>query len=879
MKKLLLIDGNNIMFRSYYATAATGNLMQNAEGAYTNGIYGFVMAFQQIMKMDFTHILVALDPPKGKTFRHEMFPEYKGTRKETPPELVSQFPLMKDYLKAARIPYYEQELYEADDIIGYSAKHFQDQFDEIVLISNDRDLMQLIGPKVHQLISKKGFSDYILYDVSLMQEEMGITPEQIPDYKGLVGDSSDNIPGVPGVGPKTATKLLQEYNDLEHLLEHVDDLKGKTQERLQEFSEQARFSKTLATIKTDFATKLAIADMEYHGEDEYKVNDLFNRLGFHSFLRKRQSANNVIPAPKAAYFVITEAKQLEKILTSPMSLHLELFGTNYHTAEKLAFGLSDGKDSYYVPYKLLYDSPRFAEWLINPKQVKYVYDLKQTKVSLLWDNFDLSGGEFDLLLAIYLLNPNLTKEGFREVVSSFDFQDVAYEEDIYGKGAKSAIPDETVLQKHVTDKARAIFNLRDVVLKQTKEYNQLDLLQEIEIPLAEALARMEFDGIAIDSDKLEEFGNDLAKRIKELETSIYDLAGEEFNINSTKQLGTILFEKLELPYQKKTKTGYSTDVSVLKQLTDFHPIIDRLITYRTLTKLFSTYYEGMKSALELKKDGRIHTMYKQALTQTGRLSSVDPNLQNIPIKTDDGKELRKIFVADPGSLLLSCDYSQIELRVLAEMADVEGLKSAFRNNADVHTHTARLIFRNQDVSALERRQAKAVNFGIIYGKTAWGLSEDLRISPKQAEKFIADYFTNYPEIKTFMDSTIEHAVVNGYVETMFHRRRYIPEVKANNYQTREFGKRMAMNAPIQGSAADILKIAMVNLDKKLHARNLKTKMLLQIHDELVFSVPEAEKHEALELIRDVMENSVPISVPLVVDSSYGTNLYEVKENA
>jgi len=848
--------------------------MQNQSGVYTNGIYGFVRAFQQLFKMDFTHILVALDA-KGKTFRHDLFPEYKGTRKATPPELVMQLPLMREFLDAAKIPHYEQEKYEADDIIGFSVKHFTDDFDEILLVSNDRDLWQLLNGKTSQLISKKGFSDYQITTPESLKEEVGIDPQQVADYKGLVGDASDNIPGVPGVGPKTAAKLLNEYKTLDGVLEHKDDLKGKLKEEITEFSDQAKLSRHLATICTDFDNQIRLSDLEYHGPDESKLRDFYQEMGFHSFLKKMSGDN-----PQSAtngYVFIESAEDIEKILSSPMAVHLELYGTNYHIAEKLGFALADKKGAYYIPYPLLSKSEAFQEWLKDDTKEKYAYDLKQTKVALLWDGFDLDGVSFDLMLATYLLNPNMTKEGFREVVSNFDYQDVAYEETIYGKGAKYAKPDdEKEIAAYAVSKVLAINKLHDEILQKNAACEQTDLLNKIEIPLASILARMEYDGIAVDKDILEDFGSQLKQRIAELEQAIYELSGEDFNINSPKQLGTILFEKLGLPYRKKNKTGYSTDISVLKELSDFHPIIDRIISYRTLSKLYSTYYEGLKTALTLKNDGRIHTMYKQALTQTGRLSSVEPNLQNIPVKTEEGKEIRKVFVSDPGAQLLSCDYSQIELRVLAQMADVEGLKEAFRAKEDVHSHTARLIFNSPVVSPQERRRAKAINFGIIYGKTPWGLSEDLKISPKQAEKFIADYFRSFPEISQFMSKTIDDALNNGYVETMFHRRRYIPELASNNYQTREFGKRMAMNAPIQGSAADILKIAMVNIGRELRVKHLQTKMLLQIHDELVFSVPFAEKETALELITRLMLHSVDITVPLEIDKSFGDNLYEVK---
>jgi len=872
VKKLLLIDGNNLLFRSYYATAAMGNLMQNSQGIYTNGIYGFINAIQSIIKMDFTHILVALDT-KEKTIRHELFEEYKGKRKETPSELIMQFPYMKEYLDVQGISRYEKDRYEADDIIGYLVKHQKAFFDEIVIMSNDHDLLQLIDENVSQMISKRGLSETEVYTPRYMIEKLGIHPYQMTDYKGLVGDPSDNIPGIPGIGDKTAVKLLQEYETLENVIEHSEELKGKLKEKVVTYQEQALFSKKLATIEQDFDNELEIDTFEYTGFDQDKLISFFQKMEFHSFLKRM---NLTVPKKHSPYKVIYNASEIQSILTSPMSIHLELMGSNYHSADKIGFGLQSAKGLYYIPYVLLKESVPFQNWLKDPKQKKHTFDLKQLKVVLLWDGFDIEGVEFDLLLAAYLINPNFTKEDFKVIVTGFDYQDIQYDEEIYGKGSKFCIPDSEVVIPHILNKVKAIFSLRKEIIEKIEQFGQLNLLKQIEMPLANTLAIMEHRGILIDQEKLSEFGENLHSRIQDLEKNIYELSDEEFNINSPKQLGVVLFEKLELPYQKKNKTGYSTDISVLKQLMDFHPIIAYLIEYRSLTKLYSTYYEGFKTALTLKNDSRIHTIYKQALTQTGRLSSIEPNLQNIPIKTEDGKELRKVFVSEEGCLLYSCDYSQIELRVLAEMADVTKLKEAFRNQEDIHSSTAKLILKKEEVSSLERRQAKAINFGIIYGKTAWGLSEDLQISPKHAERFIQNYFDNYPEIKGFMDKQIEDAKTKGYVLTMFQRRRYIPEVNSSNYQMREFGKRMAMNAPIQGSAADILKIAMVSIQGALEEKKLKTKLLLQIHDELVFSVPESEKDQIELLIKDKMEHAVTFSFPLVIDSSFGTNLFEVK---
>ncbi|MDD4183786.1 MAG: DNA polymerase I [Candidatus Izemoplasmatales bacterium] len=879
MKKLALIDGYNLLFRSYYATAGVGNLMQNSQGVYTNAIYGFVMGIQAILKMDFSHVLVALDA-KGETFRHQQYPEYKGTRKPTPSELIMQFSLMREYLDAANIKFYETDHYEADDIIGYFAHHAKPEFDQIIIFSNDRDLMQLIDDNVVQMVSKRGFSDATVYDSKQLYETMGIKPSQMTDYKGLVGDPSDNIPGVPGIGDKTAVKLLQTYNDLESILEHTEELKGKLKENLITYADKARFSKQLATILIDFPNEFKVDELTLQNEDPEKLTAFYQKLEFHSFIRKLNLKSQDVKAAKAEAEYVIINDHPSRILTSPMGLHLELFGTNYHTAKKLGFGLYDGKNSFYVPFEVASGDKDFRDWLKDPLKEKYVFDLKALKASLLWEDIESDGFVFDLLLSAYLVNPNLTQDDFRAIASAFAYNDVAYDEEIYGKGAKYGLPEKPIYQRQAVKKAQAIYKLKDPILEKIKFQDQEELLVEVEIPLAKILAEMEWTGIKIDIIKLKSIGEDLNKRISLLEKEIRTQAGEsDLNINSTRQLGTILFEKLNLPYYKKTKTGYSTDISVLKQLEGFHPIVQYIIDYRTLTKLYGTYFEGLSSALSLKGDGRIHTIYKQAETQTGRLSSIEPNLQNIPIRTEEGRELRKVFVADEDCLLLSSDYSQIELRVLAEMADVKHLKDAFKNNEDVHTHTASLIFKKDNVTPDERRAAKAVNFGIIYGKTTWGLSEDLKIPPKQAEAFIRNYYENYPEIKVFMEQTIAQAKTEGFVKTMMNRRRYIPELNSNNFQTREFGKRMAMNAPIQGSAADILKIAMVKLAKAIKESGSKMKMLLQIHDEVVLQVPKSEVEKAKKMVVDTMQSAVETNVPMLVEAAFGEDLFEVKDNA
>lgn len=875
MKKLMLIDGNNLLFRSYYATAAMGDLMQNSQGVYTNAVYGFVSTIQTLLSRDFTHILVAFDC-KGKTFRHEKLEDYKGTRKETPAELIQQMPLVREYLDSVGVSRYEQDRYEADDIIGFCTKHFIDDFDAIEIYSNDHDMMQLLAPKISQVISKKGLSEIEIYTADNIVEKLGFRADQMVDYKGLIGDPSDNIPGIPGVGDKTAVKLLSEYQTLDNVLEHVSELKGKLQEKVSTYREQALFSREMATILRDFPNELTSEKTEYKGYDLNTLRAFLQKMEFRSILQKIEIAQPKKEISGSDFQEINTEAELKRILTPSASLHLEVFGANYHTAQPLGFGLVNNLGKFFLDYSWVKKSVAFQNWLKNPDIKKDVYDLKAAKVVLLWDGFDLQGSNFDLLLAAYLLNSNLSKEDFRTVISTFGSDRVSYDEVIYQKGAKLSIPDDmNLIRRHAVNKAIAISELKASVLEEIAKNNQTSLLFDVEMPLANTLAEMEYQGIAIDEKALRDFGEGLSTRIQDLEKNINELAGEEFNINSPKQLGVILFEKLQLPYFKKTKSGYSTDASVLDQLRGFHPIIEKIMEYRTLTKLYSTYYEGLSAALQIKNDGKVHTIYKQTITQTGRLSSIEPNLQNIPVRTEEGKEIRKIFVSGPNDSLYSCDYSQIELRVLAELAKVKALIEAFQQGEDIHSHTAKLIFHKDEVTPNERRSAKAINFGIIYGKTAWGLSEDLKISPKQAEHFIADYFDKFPEIKVFMDQQINDAKTLGYVTTVLNRRRYIPEVNADNHMTREFGKRMAMNAPIQGSAADILKVAMVQIQSELKKRHLQTKLLLQIHDELVFLVPDSEKAEIEQLVKDKMEHALPFQVPLTVDCSFGKNLFEV----
>jgi DNA polymerase I len=871
-KKLLLIDASNLLFRSYYATAYTGNLMQTKEGLNTNGIYGFAHAMTKMIEDGFTHILVALDC-EGKTHRHEIFEEYKGTRKDIPEELREQFPYMKEYLEALGVYFYEQEYYEADDVIGYVATHFKNYFDEITIYSNDHDLVQLLDKNVKQLISRKGLKEVEYYTPDYVYEKLGFKVCQLTDYKALVGDSSDNIPGVPGIGDKTAVKLLNEFGNIENLYKNIDQLTGKLKEKIANNKEVAFFSKDLATIKTDFNNDIDIEKSKYQGYDEEKILKFYQKMNFNSFIKNLKKDAKV---NKNEFIVISNLEELDKIKFGDAYVHLEIFGENYHIDKKLGFGIVIADNVYYIPYDLAKKSDSFKGFLESSNYQKYVYDYKKIKVALLWDGINLRNCVFDLLLAAYLVNPSIKQDDFSLVVQSLDYNEVISDDFVYGKGAKFELPDKEKYIRHIVTKVKAIADLKDIALAKNKEYEQLDLLEKIEIPLAELLGEMEYHGILIDRDKLSEFGEFLDSEIKELEKKIFETAGVEFNINSPKQLGEVLFDNLNLPVSKKTKSGYSTDISVLTKLKNIHPIIKDIISYRTYSKLYSTYYEGLLQALKLKNDSKIHTIYQQALTKTGRLSSKDPNLQNIPIKTEEGKNLRKVFVASEGNYLLSFDYSQIELRVVCELASIKNLKTAFEDNLDIHLETAKKIFNKEDISDNERAIAKAINFSIIYGKTAWGLSEDLDITPKAAERFINSYFDNYPEIKTYMDKQIDFAKGNGFVTTLFKRKTFIPEINSKNYQTRQFGKRIAMNAPIQGTAADILKIAMVKIKERFNKEKIKSQIILQIHDEVVLEVYPEELEEVIKITKETMENAVNFKTKLVANYSSGRNLFEVK---
>lgn len=870
MKKLILIDGNSILFRAYYATAYPGaTLMQSTKGVYTNALFAFVGMFEKIITEDIKEALVAFDT-KEPTKRHLAYEGYKAGRVKMPEELAQQIPLINQYIDLLGIKQYSKAGYEADDIIGTMAKRGQQEGYHVEIFSSDRDLLQLVDDHITVNLLKKGMKEVHSFNPQTLKETYELTHHQMIDLKALMGDPSDNIPGIPGVGEKTAIKLLLEYGTLENVLAHKYEIKGKLGERIVEHEELAKLSKELVTIDCDAQIDVTFHDLNIQGTKLNELASFFQSLDLHVFVKKMDQ----VPTSSAwEYTIIDKEEKLKVVLTKDLAIHFELSDYNYHKAELWGIGLSDGENHYILSNKL-YESKVWIDYLNNPSISKWTYDYKAAKVYLLWHDQDLKGVTFDLLLSAYLINSHLGKEEFKRIVSAFDYEDIEYDDNIYGKGAKKGLPEKEVYFKHIASKAKAIYQLRNSQIETLKEQEQLHLLEEIEIPLSEVLATMEYQGLLVDQEELKNQKKDLSHRLKMIEQTIFDLAGETFNISSPKQLGEILFERLELPYGKKTKTGYSTNVDVLNQLLGKHPIIEEIMNYRQLSKLYSTYIEGLEQ--NIFEDGKVHTIYMQALTTTGRLSSLDPNLQNIPIRSEEGRQIRKLFVPSKNHLFLGSDYSQIELRVLASMANVRALIEAFNQNQDIHTKTAQDVFHTEDVSSDQRRAAKAVNFGIIYGIGAWSLSEDIHVTPKKAQEFIDRYLEIYPEIKTYMEDIVKFAKDHEYVETIMKRRRYIPELKSPVFTQRAFGERTALNAPIQGSAADILKKAMIDLYRYLEKNHKKSKLLLQVHDELILEVHEDEIEEMKKIVPDMMKHAVKLDVELETSCDTGLTWYDLK---
>ena len=870
MKELVMIDGNSLLYRAYYATAAMGNLMVNKDGVPTNAVYGFANMLESILKGNPEYLVVAFDYGK-KTFRNDLFEVYKATRSATPDELACQFSMIREYLTAHGIRYQEIEGYEGDDIIGTVAVKASKQRFKVSIVTSDKDMLQLVDDNISVYLTKKGVGELEKITPAKFKEIYGLIPDQMRDLKGLMGDKSDNIPGIPGVGEKTALKLLKEYHTVENLSEHLDDLKGKMGEKIRDNIDQGLLSKRIATIIKDVPMEIDLEEYRYQGHDYNELAEFYRRYSMNSLLKRMSLNNEEVQAEKAVDVKIVT--QLP-IIKRDSSLVVGVYDTNYHRSMIVGFAVYNDSEAYFIGTEDALNCTNFKNFISDKKIEKYGYDIKKSINAAKWHGLEIENYVFDLQLASYILNPSL-KDEIRSVCEYYEYYDVFYDEEVYGKGAKKKVPETSRVAEHLIKQAKAIYILKDQAIEKLNNENQFELYKDVEMPVAKILARMEFQGAKVDSVVLKQLEEQFGREINILEKEIHTLANREFNIASPKQLGEVLFEDLGLPNGKKTKTGYSTSVDILNKLKDIHPIIDKVLKYRTLSKLYSTYIIGLQDQVFI--DGKIHTIYNQALTQTGRLSSTDPNLQNIPVKTPEGKLIRKAFVPEY-DYLVSFDYSQIELRVLAHLAGVKSLIKAFNEDKDIHRHTASEIFRvpEEQVDSTMRRNAKAVNFGIIYGMSDFGLAEQVGVSVGEAREFIKRYFENYPEIKLYMDSNIDFCKKNGYVTTMLNRKRFIREINEKNYMRQEFGKRLAMNSPIQGSAADIIKVAMIKVDELLKKHQLKSKMILQVHDELIFDVYQEELQEVMEIVAKGMTTAIKMDVELKAEGSYAVNWYELK---
>ncbi|EJE98262.1 DNA polymerase I [Liquorilactobacillus mali] len=889
-KKLLLVDGNSVSFRAFFALHQSLERFVNHNGLHTTAIYGFKNMLDKIIeKVQPSHILVAFDAGK-KTFRTKKFDEYKGGRSKTPSELSEQFPYIRNLLTAYGIKSYELANFEADDIIGTLANEAENQGFKVTVVTGDRDLTQLTTDKTTVAVTQKGVTEVEEYTPAHVFEKLGIRPDQIIDMKGLVGDNSDNYPGVTKVGEKTAIKLLKQFETIEGIYENLDSIKAsKMKEHLIEDRELAFLCKDLARILRNAPIEVTVDDAKWSGPVEEELRSFYEEMDFKSFLAKMSSPssdNNLQTkqnkTPKLEYQKLDKQNSNSLVFekNTTVSFYLEMSGENYHQAQFAGFALKIGSKIYVSRDVELLKKANIKELLEN-KAVKIdLFDGKRTFVGLKRLDIDLASVDFDMLLVSYLLDSSDNNNDFGKLAHQHDYFDVASDEEVYGKGAKYQIPaEDDVFFEHLAGKVQAIEQLKESLMKKLYENKQEELYFEIERPLSLVLGEMEVAGIRLDKSRLEEMSSKLKERLTELEQAIHTEAGEDFNINSPKQLGVILFEKLKLPVIKKTKTGYSTAVGVLEELRGMAPIIDNILKYRQIAKIQSTYVEGLLKVVS-QKDGKVHTRYTQTLTATGRLSSVDPNLQNIPVRLEEGRQIRKAFVPEKaGWEIFSSDYSQIELRVLAHISHDKNMQAAFNEGADIHANTAMQIFgldSASEVTSNMRRQAKAVNFGIVYGISDYGLAQNIGITRKQAKSFITRYFEIFPGVKQYMDEIVEKAHEQGYVETLFKRRRYLPEIKSKNFNLRSFAERTAMNTPIQGSAADIIKVAMINMQKMLRREKFEAKMLLQVHDELIFEVPDKEIAALEKFVPKVMDQAVSLEVPLKVESAHGKTWFDAK---
>jgi DNA polymerase-1 len=884
MDKFILIDGNSIIYRAFFAMPP----LTNSKGLHTNAVYGFTtMLLRLLEEHKPTHVMVAFDAGKV-TFRHEGYQEYKGGREKTPPELSEQFPLLKELLHGFGIAQFELAGFEADDIIGTLTKRADEAGRQVLVVSGDKDMLQLASEHVHIGLTRKGVTDIELYDPAQIKERYGLTPLQIIDLKGLMGDTSDNIPGIPGVGEKTALKLLHQFGSVEEVLNGTGELKGKMKEKIEAHAEDARMSKQLATIHREVPLEQTWEDMQFAGLKEELAGPALAKLEFKSLLERLSfrasvvSQQEAVPAAAVESSIATEetVSQLFGSLESIDVLHVETHGDNPHQAKLIGLAVGSAGTYTFLSPELLQSEAAapVREWLGNAEQPKRGYDLHRVDLALHAHGIEFAGASFDVQLAAYLLDPTEANQTISGLTTKYGLPSLVEDDTVMGKGAKYRVPEADILGDFLCRKAAAVAAIIPLQ-EQALESNEMNaLFHELEMPLSRILADMEKQGIKANTADLKALGSEFEENISRLMAEIYKLSGTEFNLNSPKQLGEILFDRLGLPVVKKTKTGYSTDAEVLEKLAPYNDVVKHILQYRQLAKLQSTYVEGLLKEIS-DKDGKVHTYYRQTIAATGRLSSQFPNLQNIPIRMEEGRKIRKVFVpSEPGWSILAADYSQIELRVLAHISDDERLKEAFVQDMDIHTKTASDVFgvKAEEVDGDMRRSAKAVNFGIVYGISDYGLSQNLNITRKEAAQFIDQYFEVFQGVRRYMDDIVKEARQDGYVKTLLERRRYLPEINASNFNLRSFAERTAMNTPIQGTAADIIKLAMVQMDEALRERQLKSRMLLQVHDELVFEVPADELELMKELVPSVMEKALELSVPLKAEVSYGENWYEAK---
>ncbi len=874
MEKLLILDSNSLMNRAFYALPP----LTNSEGIHTNAVFGFTSMLFKIQEEIKADYVVATFDRKAPTFRHKEYKEYKAGRKSMPPELFEQFPLIKELLSLMAIDIMEIDGFEADDLIGTLAVYAESKGIEVYIVTGDRDALQLATDNVKVIITKKGITEKEIYDKDRMIEDFGVTPTEFIDVKGLMGDKSDNIPGVPGIGEKTAYKLIQTYGSVESVLQNIEEIKGKKiKENLYEYSEQALFSKKLATIKTDVPIEMDLDSIR--SKEEYDIlglKKLFFKLQFKTLIdRLPKNEEDKDETPFDEYDVIEEIEGLKALKNNikgskenkPLYMSFDIIGQELYSNIAIESIYIDFEEKdFVIKLSNLLEKDRentiliLKEFMEDNNIKKICYDAKNAYTSFRKIGITLEGIIFDVKIANYIIDSSKGQQRLQELINEYLGREV--------KGEGEA------LKAHEN---RLMVELYEVLKAKIEEFNMESLLYEMELPLTKVLSHMEEEGFRINRDMLDKLGEKFKLELDKVQKEIYEFSEEEFNINSPKQLGKILFEKLDLPVIKRTKTGYSTNAEVLEALSEKHPIINKITYHRQLAKIYSTYVEGLKSVID--SDDKIHSSFNQTVTTTGRLSSTEPNLQNIPIKYEMGREIRKVFVSESeDSVILSADYSQIELRVLAHISGDENLISAFNEHSDIHTKTASEVFNTpmEEVTPLLRGRAKAVNFGIVYGISDFSLSKDLKISRKEAKQYMDAYFERYPKVKNYMEDIVVTAKKHGYVTTLLNRRRYIPEANASNMIVRASGERLAMNAPIQGTAADIIKLAMVNVQKELYKRNMKSTLILQVHDELILNVYNDELEEVKELVKKEMEEVLDLSVKLEVDINIGETWYEAK---